>query len=178
MLEELYPHLFPDDGEHTYAIVDGASCEELLDRLAEFQPENVCLYTGELAPDVAECAPYLVRLEPGTDFCRWFVDEGWGKHWGIFLLSPTGMQEMRKHLRTFLLVRSPEGKSLYFRYYDPRVLGMYLPTVNAAERKLVFGKVRSFFCETEAGGLLAFRRDGARLEGEIVYHASSIAEPL
>jgi len=54
---------------------------------------------------------------------------------------------MRRHLRRFLIVRAPDGKRLYFRYYDPRVLSVYLPTCNAAELQYIFGPVRQFVCE-------------------------------
>ena len=56
---------------------------------------------------------------------------------------------MRRHFRTFLKVSSPEGKHLYFRYYDPRVLRSYLPTCNAQEMTTVFGAITAFFVEGE-----------------------------
>lgn len=157
MFDQLRPHLFPDDGTHTYAIIDGASCEDLLDKLDEHQPEHVCLYAGELEPDLEECAPYLIRLDLASDFTRWIFDEGWGKHWGIFATSPADLRTLRKHFRTFLLVKSPEGKTLYFRYYDPRVFPVYLPTTNAAERKTIFGPVLDYLCENDSESGIVFR---------------------
>ena len=139
--------LFPDDGAHTYAVLDGASCEGLLGKLAEFRPEHVCLYAGELAPDMREVAPYLVLLTEGQPFAEWLLAEGVGKHWGIFARSPAELQAMRKHFRTFLQVKSPEGRTLYFRYYDPRVLRLYLPTCNAQELQTVFGPASSYLTE-------------------------------
>jgi len=149
MSEALRAALFPDDGEKTYAIIDGASCEELLEKLDEFQPEYVCLYAGELEPDIEEVAPYLIRLDPDSEFTRWVIDEGWGKHWGIFALSPSDLRTLRKHFRSFLLVKDPEGKTLYFRYYDSRVLRLYLPTCTGAELQTVFGPVKDYICESD-----------------------------
>ena len=164
MFEQLRPHLFPGDGTNTYAILDGASIPDLLDKLDECQPEYVCLYAGELEPDVEECAPYLVRLDPDSEFTRWVIDEGWGKHWGIFATSPADLRAMRKHFRTFLLVKDPEGKTLYFRYYDPRVLAIYLPATNANERESIFGEVSAYFFETGDAEFVACRRRGSELE--------------
>jgi hypothetical protein len=45
------------------------------------------------------------------------------------------------------MVYSPEAKPMYFRYYDPRVLRIYLPTCNAQELATVFGPVTSFVLE-------------------------------
>jgi hypothetical protein len=149
--KDLQPLLFPDEsGLSTYAVLDGASIPELLDHLyADPRPEFVCLYRGELEPDMAEVAPYLVRLEANAPFTDWLLAEGWGRHWGILVVSPANLTGMRKHFRTFLMVRDPEGKQLYFRYYDPRVLRLYLPTCDAEESKLVFGPVVAYFCESQ-----------------------------
>ena len=148
-MDALYTALFPHDGDSTYAVIDGASCEDLLDKLAEFSPEHFCLYAGELEADVAEVAPYLVRLEPEGGFVEWLLKEGWGKHWGIFVTAPVDLRAMRKHFRSILLVRDAEDETLYFRYYDPRVIRVYLPTCNAAELRLVSAPIRSWVCEDD-----------------------------
>ena len=149
--QELRRHLFPDQeggGLKTYAVVDGASIPDLLDHLyGDPRPEFVCLYRGELQPDMAECAPYLVQLQSDAPFTDWLLAEGWGKHWGIFAIAKADPIAMRKHFRTFLMVKSPEGKQLYFRYYDPRVLRLYLPTCNIGETNLVFGPVLRYIIE-------------------------------
>ncbi|MBA3805009.1 MAG: DUF4123 domain-containing protein [Acidobacteria bacterium] len=119
----------------------------LLPKLHEQRPEYECLYRGELAPDLAEVAPYLVQLEPSSDFTNWILEHGWGKHWGIFATSTVDLRAMRRHFRTFLIVHDEEGKPLYFRFYDPRVLRVYLPTCNADELKSFFGPVITYTLE-------------------------------
>ena len=118
-------------------------------QLYGLQPEFACLYRGELAPDMAEVAPYLVRLEPATEFADWVVSGGWGKHWGVFALAHATLREMRHHFRAFLTVYDPEGKPLLFRYYDPRVLRVYLPTCDARELETVFGPVAATFSKAK-----------------------------
>jgi hypothetical protein len=49
-----------------------------------------------------------------------------------------------------LLVSDENGKTFYFRFYDPRVLRVYLPTCNAEELDMFFGPVRNFFMENES----------------------------
>lgn len=148
-MDALLATLFPEDGENTYAVIDGASCEELLDKIGEFSPEYFCLYAGEIEPDVAEVAPYLVALKAGHPFTEWFLANGLGRHWGIFARSPADLRTLRRHFRGFLMVRDPEGKQLYFRYYDPRVLRVYLPTCNPEETRYIFGPVMTLLTEGE-----------------------------
>jgi hypothetical protein len=111
----------------------------------------VCLYRGELPPDLAACAPYLVHLQVETAFTEWIVREGWGKHWGIFALSSSDLRVLRNHFRALLTVYDPDGKPVLFRYYDPRVLRIYLPTCNREELGTFFGPVDSYVLEDEDG---------------------------
>jgi hypothetical protein len=113
-------HLFADEEAKVYAVLDGASVKDLLARFDEHQPERVCLYRGELAPDMAVVAPYLVRLEDETEFADWVIGKGWGAHWGVFAVAHADLDAMRRHLRRLLTVYSPEGKPMLFRYVQRR----------------------------------------------------------
>jgi hypothetical protein len=142
--------LFQGAGAGVYAVLDGASTPGLLDKLyGKQRPEFECLYSGEIKPDLAETAPYLVRLEEKSEFTAWVLGQGWGKHWGIFVLAPVDFKTMRSHLRRFLMVHDSNGTALYFRYYDPRVLRTYLPTCSPDELERFFGPVGSFLIEDE-----------------------------
>ena len=142
--------LFREPGTNVFAVLDGASIPDLLDHLyANPRPEFECLYTGELEPDLAETAPYLVRIAEESEFTSWLLGQGWGKHWGIFILTQADFKTLRKHLRRFLIVYDSDARSLYFRYYDPRVLRTYLPTCNQGELAEFFGPVAAFVLEDE-----------------------------
>ncbi|MEO6786738.1 MAG: DUF4123 domain-containing protein [Chthoniobacteraceae bacterium] len=162
-VQALQPILFADNHNghvlHTYAVLDGAAVPELLDQLyGDEPPEFVCLYSGDLEPDMAECAPYLIELTPDSAFTKWLLSAGWGKKWGIFAQSPENLKTMRRHFRTFLMVKDPDGKQVYFRYYDPRVLRVFLPTCTAGETELLFGPLVSYACEADRpDALLSFR---------------------
>jgi hypothetical protein len=157
--------LFKNEELNVFAVLDGASISGLLDQLYEQQPEHICLYRGELEPDMAEVAPYLVRLEPGSDFTDWLIEKGWGRNWGIFALSGESLRAMRNHFRAFLIVYTPDNKPVYFRYYDPRVMRIYLPTCNSKELATVFGPVEEFLLEGEdAKTALRFRNNSGILQ--------------
>lgn len=129
--------------------------------------EYQCLFAGDVDPEVAEAAPYLVELLPRTDLLHQWWSEGWGEYWGIMAHIPAehSFEDVRMHFRTFLRVRVPEGKYVLFRYYDPRIFRLYLPTCNAEEVATVFGPVSSYFAEDkEMFGVLRFVVNGDGLE--------------
>jgi len=164
-IQTINGELFKNEELNVFAVLDGASIPDLLDQLYEQQPEHVCLYRGELEPDMAEVAPYLVRLEPGSDFTDWLIEKGWGRHWGIFALSGESLRAMRNHFRAFLIVYTPENKPVHFRYYDPRVMRIYLPTCNSKELDTVFGPVDEFLLEGEGAKMaLRFRNNSGILQ--------------
>jgi len=156
-----------DKGAQVFAVLDGASVPDLRMTLYRHQPEHFCLYRGELAPDMAEVAPYLVRLEPESEFTNWVIDRGWGQHWGIFAISDADIRALRRHFRGFLTVHDSNAKPLLFRYYDPRVLRVYVPTCNAEELATVFGPVMHYILEDENPNMaLRFRTASGALRQE------------
>jgi hypothetical protein len=152
------------EGANTFAVLDGASVPGLLEKLEQWKPEHVCLYRGELKPDLAAAAPYLVRLEPESEMTEWILAKGWGNHWGIFATSEADLQAMRQHFRRLLTVYDEKGKPLLFRFYDPRVLRVYLPTCNPQELSTMFGPVIGYVAEDEpATRILSFRAHDGKL---------------
>lgn len=152
-VRRLIDHLWRPDEENepprVYALLDAARDESIYPKIVNSDLESTCLYLGEKARELAWVAPYLVELHRDDPFTEWVVENGWGKSWGIFAGSQATLNELKRHFRTFLMVYDEEGSSLYFRYYDPRVLRVYLPTCNAKELGIVFGPVRSYLLEGE-----------------------------
>lgn len=141
----------------TYAILDGASVRSLPDSLVSpYHCEYVCLFRGEMDRVLETRAPYLVKLGPEESVTQWILREGWGGHWGIFCKVPadTTMDELRRHFRRFLQVRLPDNEILLFRFYDPRVFGVYLPTCEPEETAYVYGPVLSYSMEDDEGASL------------------------
>ncbi len=155
--------LFSDEsGLGTWAVLDGASVQGLPRALHASGADSTCLLAGKLHPSMRRVAPYLVRLGPTDAFTDLLFERGWGRHWGIFLRTRATGDELTRHLRGLLQVRDPDGKVLRFRFYDPRVLRVYLPTCTPDELALVHGPVERFAMEDEAGTeLLVFGIDGA-----------------
>jgi hypothetical protein len=160
--------LYREDAAGIFAVLDGASVPGLRQRLADEEPEHVCLYAGELEPDMEEVAPYLVKLVNGDAFTNWVLDRGWGNHWGIFAESSSELPAMRRHFRSLLTVHDPNGKPMLFRYYDPRVLRVFLPTCTSTELNAMFGPVQSYSMEDESGAaMLRFRMKNGSLAKQV-----------
>ena len=92
----LVDQLFADTEAKVFAILDGASIPELLKQAYEKKPAYLCLYRGELEPDMAVVAPYVVELKEHEPFTEWVLSEGWGKHWGMFAVSEAGLKTMNR----------------------------------------------------------------------------------
>jgi Domain of unknown function (DUF4123) len=153
------------NGGSVFAVLDGAAIPNLLPVLYRIRPPFECLYRGELNPDMAEVAPYLVQLEPASEFTQWVLTQGWGKSWGIFVSTKADLTTLRRHFRAFLTVHDENGRPLLFRFYDPRVLRFYLPTCNAGELAIFFGRVDSYLVESEtAAGLIQFEYQAQALK--------------
>jgi len=165
--QRIHELLYSQADNRAYAVLDGASVPGLVNALREHQVEHYCLFHGDLEPDMQEVAPYVVALPSGGAFGRWVLQTGWGEHWGVLLTSQAQLRPLRGHLRNLTTVKGPDGRELYFRFYDPRVLQDYLPTCNGEELEAVFGPVTSFLVEAEDGSMvMRFRREGGGLRSE------------
>lgn len=149
VVQRLWQQLPDQEPAHVFAILDGARDERIHPTLLQSANEHCCLYRGDLEPDLTAAAPYLVQLQPEGAFTTWLVSYGWGDSWGVFLQSAASLPELRRHFRRFLMVYDPDGQPMYFRYYDPRVLRVYLPTCNASELRIIFGPVLRYCLEAE-----------------------------
>lgn len=133
-----------------FLLLDAAQGPEVLQFLTSHSTEFQCLYDGQKAFELAPYAPYLTRIPGSQDAFAWlqaFLKSGWGQSWAVFLSSSASLTEVRAHLRRFLYVQNSERKQLYFRFYDPRVLRMFLPTCSAEQLRDFFGPVTQMIAE-------------------------------
>jgi Domain of unknown function (DUF4123)/Inner membrane component of T3SS, cytoplasmic domain len=148
-----------------YALVDGARERRILELLRESVEEARSLYDGVEGEALAHVAPYLVRIREGSRLLEALVREGWGKRWGVWLTSRMALNEVRRQLRRFLMVELEARRGrVYFRFYDPRTLTVFVPTCTPRQADEFFGGIDAFFAEGDRGALERFHRprhDGA-----------------
>jgi hypothetical protein len=151
------------DRPQVFALLDGARNRHIEDLLAMSGLDRACLYNGRLVRRLERAAPSIVHLRGHTWFTEQVLGQGWGRSWGSFVLAPphVGLPRLREHFRRFLRVVDEQGRRMLFRYYDPRVLRVYLPTCTAEEAATFFGPVLAFHTEGESPQtLLTFQREG------------------
>jgi hypothetical protein len=164
--EAVRKRLWPNEsgGRDIWVILDGARDKRIYGHVVDTYLESCCLYAEALAPELELAAPYMIQLEYDDRLTLRILNEGWGHSWGIFLKSEATLKKLRRHLREFLVVTGPGGQQLVFRYYDPRVLRVYLPTCTVDELRTVFGPIDVFWTEgDDPSTLLEFRFDGVKL---------------
>lgn len=170
ILDALWSPDTPASG-NVWAVVDCARRPRIYPAVEQCFFDKCCLYAGILPPELARAAPYLVQLYQSDHFTELLLDQGWGDSWGIFLRSKASMKTLRRHLRGFLMVQNERRKRLSFRYYDPRVLRVFLPTCSQRQLETLFGPVDHYILEGEGEDpqtMIRFGFDGEKLTEERV----------
>lgn len=145
-----------------YALVDAArDCDGPFEA-AESGLRHQSLFAGDLGAALADVAPYLVEVRARTSFYTWFFEQ-FGNSVGVLFESTADFDILRRHFRTLLQVRDDARKRYYFRFYDPRVLRVFLPACTPDEARRFFGPIQTFCCEGDGGGellIFALTTDG------------------
>lgn len=160
-MSEARLRLLASDGA-LWAILDACDTPVVPARLGLLPPEKGgCLWSGEAREKYWGVAPWLAKVD--VPLLDWIRATLWDEPWGLFAEARATSDVLRKHFRRQLLAEAPDGKRMYFRFYDPRVLKTFLGTTTPAERAGLFGPVESLwgvYGETGARELVAFARGG------------------
>ena len=136
-----------------FALLDAACEPSVLKVIFESKEEYQSLFEGPQGAQLTHFAPYLIRIPPKSPLIDTLVKHAWAKSWGVFLTSDKSLKDLRTHFRQFLMVKLPNGKQVYFRFYDPTVLRLFLPTCLPKEIEEFFGPVKQFLMEAEDPGI-------------------------
>ena len=136
-----------------YGIVDTARDPQLYP-LVMASPVQACLFSGKLQEPVERTAPYLVELTNDTPLKGIWRSTGWGQAWGILVRSDLELKDLRRHLRKFLLAQLPDGDTVFFRFYDPRVWRAYWPACTEDEKMMWLDGVEEFVAEDPENPLM------------------------
>ena len=138
-----------DKYTHVYAILDAAQDDEIYKTLMGCTEEFTCLFNGEIPIVLARAAPYLIKLPVKSHLFEKIYQQGFFSNWGVFFASYDSGKDLKKHFQELLRVKTEDGRRLFFRYYDPRVLRVYLPTCTPSELRVVFGNASKFWVSGE-----------------------------
>jgi hypothetical protein len=127
---------------YKYILLDGALWQEDMEIARQYDAPRCSLFRGKPAEELNNVAPYLFCVSDDNDLEEW-VNVKEQKHpierRFLRLTSHLDIDGLRKHLRRFLRVKKENGKFLYYRFYDPKVIACTLP--HLAEEQL-----QEFFC--------------------------------
>lgn len=150
-----------------YAVLDVAREPRILELLRESKTPFESLY-GDEVKDRPTLAPYLVPL-PAESPLLPTLAAAWGQGWGIYLTCDKPLADVRTHLREFIQVQTPDGKLVFFRFYEPCLLRAFLPACDRPEIAQFFGPIRAFLLEAEEPSTaLRFLPDKPRVRMETV----------
>jgi hypothetical protein len=145
-------------------LVDAAQGKDLvLMAQQEFGLVPQSLFLPEVRGSLQHVAPSVFRVDARSKFLdRWA--ERLGNNAGILLISAATPEALQEHLRRTFVVMDESGQEYFFRYYDPRVLRVFLPTCSSQQLVEFFGPVDEFIVERETGDLMSrFRCAGGEL---------------
>lgn len=136
-------------GGRWWVLIDAAGLPDGRNSIDESKFSEVeCLFTGDLADELADVAPYLALVgvldEAIIGYLQYLLQE----QCAVLVIdekSELTFSETHRHFRKFNVVYDPEGKPLFFRYYDPRVLSCTLSVFDTQQLNTFFGFFSAFF---------------------------------
>ncbi|MEO8242771.1 MAG: DUF4123 domain-containing protein [bacterium] len=124
------------EGAFCYAVVDLASAAALRPVVPNLMSSVAePLLARSMAPQVLAVGPWLVDLAQVPEVARTLTAWGSSVPWGYYVYSRVDIVSVRQSLRKFNLARVEGSKTdVLFRYWDPRVIRVFLHGTTNAQR--------------------------------------------
>lgn len=157
------------DGAQVWALIDASGLERGRAGIdAESFEELECLFTGDLAVELADVAPYLVQVDVHRDDVAGALQALMDSECLVLLVGPGGrtlsFAELHRHLRKFNVVYAPDGQALFFRYFDARALPGVLEVLDPNQLAAFFGPVSRIIVPDAASGPITLSVLNGRLD--------------
>lgn len=155
-----------------YAVIDSARNAGLArDSWFKYGFETWSLFGDTADGSMAAVAPRLVAIQPGNkgrEFLNAWADHLWTNS-GILFTSTADPGTVWNHLSQLFIAADSNGRLMYFRFYDPRILRALMPTLDASQIPEVFGPIREYLVEDgQPGTITRWTADGKKATGETV----------
>ena len=137
-----------------YGIIDSARNEDVFRHLITGNVQYRSLFQGTMDEQSYGVSGFLVECQKESLLFQWMTKEAWGDSCCIFFTSKLSFDELFSHFQKFNRVYLEDDEVVLFRYYDPRVLRVYLPTCNRNEIEVFFGEVIGYYAENENGNAI------------------------
>ena len=169
-----------------YTIVDAAQDSAKIMQLLKYPPRQTAmasLFEGERVEELANVAPYLIEFtQRDNPLLIQLVQQGWQHHWAIYFSYPNGFEAAGDKLRRNLPIKAKDEIGL-FRFYDPRVFNLFIPSFDAKQCREFFGAVSHYWVAdvkprpqaiTTVPAMLDYQFDGQQLAVHPVQTAISL----
>jgi len=106
--------------------------------------ENVTyksLFRGSTGEELWSVAPYLVDISSNEELVKKIREKDAIEHRVTWLSSSLNIDELRKHLRRFLRMKTEKGEYIYFRFYDPFVTNTVFPNLSQEQAAEFFENI-------------------------------------
>lgn len=123
-----------------YAVIDLAVAETLQEDILGLLPSAAePLLARKYPQELLRVGPWLVRLSKAADVQHALTEMAADVPWGYYVYSTFDIVSLRHSLRRFNLVRVPGiEREVLFRYWDPRVMQVFLDTATPQQRAKLF----------------------------------------
>jgi hypothetical protein len=118
----------------------------------------LCLFDGQAFEDLSGYAPWLVPMTLDDDgVFSWFMENGWGKDWGIFLIAGQEARRVKVGLKRSLRVQTEDNQNLFFKFYRPSVFNTYLPAFEPQQADYIMRDIAQVWAEDAEDATLVHR---------------------
>jgi hypothetical protein len=147
------------EGEYLYAVLDAARESRVPAFLDAAQERYAPLRPSAQDP---RAIPYLALITPSSRMLDVLLKDAWGQRWGCYVSSRAGFDEVFHHLSAYLVLTAANGNTFTFRFFDPRVLPVFLRGLTPGELTAFFGPVSRIITEGDDPGLALEYQDSGR----------------
>ena len=147
--------LFATQGEQVFAVIDAVRDSRIRAFLDSSGDAHEALDSARTV--------FVVALPAESQLLHVLMKDGWGRGWGFYGTSTTGLQDVRKHFGNYVKLRTASGTGLTFRFWDPRVLRALVPVMPQDELDAFFGPCLRMIVEADSTHMaLEFSRSPQR----------------
>jgi hypothetical protein len=163
-----------------YALIDASQSPDIAVLLEAFDSPARCLFDADVGEDLGEVAPWLVELTRFDDAWDWYVEEGYGKNWGILIHSRLELARLKTQLKRFLKITDEKGESFFFKYYRPKHLNAFLPVFDTVQMASFMKGIETIFAESDkdANKLHQYRLNPQGALAALTHDLRRVGEPL
>lgn len=140
---------FFDQIENLGGIFDAAKDQRVAVLAKEHPKNSLCLYNGDSAKQMQFLAPYLFDFRRNKTLRDLMASLSWGESWGIWYETSSSIEDCKANFRRHHLVELPDGRKVYFRFFDPRIFPTFIENSELREQVEFSRGIRRFLVEAE-----------------------------